>query len=129
VLISVLAVILVSVVLGTVFFVEGTYPPFDAANEFVNDLADGELDAAAAQLCAADQSNSERALSIVTRNFPGNDHVSVNPFGVDRDGDRATVDYTLSPDSDSGSGDTYELTLRKEGDDWKPCPGDSARLR
>ena len=55
--------------------------------------------------------------------------MSVNPFGVDRNGDRATVDYTLSPDSDSGTGDTYELTLRKEGGDWRPCPGDSQRLR
>ena len=44
VLISVLAVILVSVVIGTVFFVQHTLPPFNAANDFVNDLADGEFE-------------------------------------------------------------------------------------
>jgi hypothetical protein len=55
--------------------------------------------------------------------------VSVNPFGVDRDGDRATVDYTVSEERGSDSFDTYELTLRNEGGDWKPCPGDSVRLR
>jgi hypothetical protein len=95
----------------------------------VNDLADQRYRAAASQLCTADQSDTDRAISVVTRHFPGNDRVSVNPLGVDRDGDRATVDYTVSRDSGSDSVDTYELTLREEGGDWKPCPGDSLRLR
>jgi hypothetical protein len=125
----VLAVFLVSVVLGTVFFVSSTLPPYDAANDFMNDLADQRYRAAASQLCAADRSDSDRAISVVTRHFPGNDRVSVNPLGVDRDGDRATVDYTVSRDNGSDSVDTYELTLREEGGDWKPCPGDSLRLR
>ena len=45
------------------------------------------------------------------------------------DGDRATVDYTVSEDRGSDSIDTYELTLRNEDGDWRPCPGDSVRLR
>jgi hypothetical protein len=125
----VLAVFLGSVILGTVLFVSSTLPPYDAANDFVNDLADGRYRAAASQLCAADQGDSDRAISVVTRHFPGNDRVSVNPLGVDRDGDRATVDYTVSRERGSDSIDTYELALREEDGDWKPCPGDSLRLR
>jgi hypothetical protein len=125
----VLTAFLVAVVLGTVFFVSSTLPPYDAANDFVNDLADGRYSAAADQLCNSDRNDSDRALSVVTRHFPGNDRISVNPFGVDRDGDRATVDYTVSRERGSDSVDTYELPLREEGGDWRPCPGDSLRLR
>lgn len=128
-LIAVLGVVLLSAVVGTVFFVSNTLPPYDAANDFVNDLADGRFRAAAAQLCSADQRDSDSALSVVTRHFPGNDRISVNPFGVDRDGDRATVDYTVSRERGRDSVDTFELPLRHEDGDWKPCPGDGVRLR
>jgi hypothetical protein len=125
VLIAVLAFVVVAGGLGTVFFVSSTLPPYDAANDFVHDLADGRLRAAADQLCRADRGDTARALSVVTRHFPGNDRISVNPFGVDRDGSRATVEFTVTPAH--GAGDTFELPLREERGDWRPCPGDSLR--
>jgi hypothetical protein len=60
----------------------------------------------------------------------GRDNVAVNPFGVDRDGDAATVDYTVSsddtPDNDDDS-KTFELRVVNEDGDWKPCPNAGAR--
>jgi hypothetical protein len=123
----VLAAIAIAFGIGTALFVSNTLPPYDAAHDFVNDLADGRLSAAADQLCRVDQENPQRAISIVTRHFPGNDRISVNPFGVDRDDDRATVDYTVTPTADKGAGATFKLTLRKENGDWKPCPSDILR--
>ena len=126
VLVSVLGVIVLTAVLGTVFFVTATLPPFSAANDFVNDLAGAKFRSAASQLCAADQDNADRALSIVTRHFPGNDQVTVNALSVDRDGNRATVEYTVS-DHQSNRNHTYELPLREEHGDWLACPGDALR--
>jgi len=126
VLVSVLGVIVVTAVLGTVFFVTATLPPFSTANDFVNDLASAKFRSAASQLCAADRDNADRALSIVTRHFPGNDQVTVNPLTVDRDGNRATVEYTVSADRSNRSR-TYELPLREEHGDWLACPGDALR--
>jgi hypothetical protein len=125
-LVSVLCVIVLTGVLGTVFFVTATLPPFSAANDFVNDLAGAKFRSAASQLCAADQDNADRALSIVTRHFPGNDQVAVNPLTVDRDGSRATVEYTVSADL-SNRDHTYKLPLREEHGDWLACPGDALR--
>jgi hypothetical protein len=125
-LVSVLGVIVLTAVLGTVFFVTATLPPFSAANDFVNDLAGAKFRSAASQLCAADRDNVDRALSTVTRHFPGNDQVTVNPLAVDRDGSRATVEYTVSADR-SNRGHTYELPLREEHGDWLACPGDALR--
>ena len=118
--------IVLTAVLGTVFFVTATLPPFSTANDFVNDLAGARFRSAASQLCAADRDNPDRALSIVTRHFPGNDQVTVNPLTVDRDGSRATVEYTVSADRSSHSR-TYELPLREEHGDWLACPGDALR--
>jgi len=114
-------VILVAFGLGTALFVSNTLPPYDAANDFVNDLADGRLRAATDRLCRADRANPAAALSTVTRHFPGNDRISVNPFGVDRDGDHATVEYTVSP-SDGDTSESYDLPLLHEAGDWRPCP-------
>jgi hypothetical protein len=122
----VLGVIVLTAGLGTVFFVTATLPPFSAANDFVNDLANAKFRSAARQLCAADKDNADRALSIVTRHFPGNDQVTVNPLTVDRDGSRATVEYTVSADR-SNRDHTYELPVREEHGDWLACPGDALR--
>ena len=126
-LIAVMAVFLVSVIAGTALFVSNTLPPYDAANDFLNDLADGRLTAAANQLCSSDQDTPDRALTLVTQHFVGRERISVNPFGVDRYGDRATVDYTVSEERGSDSIDTFALPLREENGDWRPCPGDSLR--
>jgi hypothetical protein len=125
-LVSVLGVIVLTAGLGTVFFVTATLPPLSASNDFLNDLAGANFRSAASQLCAADQDNADRALSIVTRHFPGNDQVAVNPLTVDRDDNRATVEYTVSADR-SNRDHTYELPLREEHGDWLACPGDALR--
>ena len=129
VLIGALVAIFAATGVGTALFVSNTLPPYDAANDFVNDLADGRPTAAAARLCRADRAHSDRALSTVTRHFPGNDRISVNPFSVDRDAERATVEYTVS-ERGGGASHTYELPLVEERGDWRPCPiGDSGTLR
>ena len=127
-LVAGLGVIVLAGVLGTVFFVSNTLPPYNAANDFIDDIRQGRFDAAADQLCRADQDNTDDALSVVTRTFPGHDEIAVNPLSVDVDGDTATVEFTVTADKeDTGDGDTFELALRKEGDDWKPCPGAGLR--
>ncbi len=50
----------------------------------------------------------------------------MNPLTVDRDGSRATVEYTVSADR-SNQSRTYELPLREEHGDWLACPGDALR--
>jgi hypothetical protein len=124
----IIGVIVLLWVAGGALFASRTLPPYRAANDFVDDLADTKLSAAAAQLCDADQDDPQAAISTVTRHFAGRDNVAVNPFGVDRDGDTATVDYTVSSDSDSGDDDeTFELRVVEEDGDWKPCPNAGAR--
>lgn len=125
-----MGVIVLIIVAGGVLFVTRTLPPYQAANDFVDDLADNKFQAAADQLCAADQDDPDAAISTVTRNFVGRDNVAVNPFGVDRSGDTATVDYTVSNDDTPDNADdskTYELRVVNEDGDWKPCPNASAR--
>jgi hypothetical protein len=127
-LVAGLGVIVLAGVLGTVFFVSNTLPPYNASNDFIDDIRQGRFDAAADQLCRADQDNPDDALSVVTRTFPGHDEIAVNPLSVSVDGDTATVEFTVTADNDdTGDGDTFELPLRKEGDDWKPCPGAGLR--
>lgn len=122
VLVSVLVAILAVIGVGTALFVANTLPPFSAADEFMEDLADARFDAAAAQLCAADLERPEAAISSVTRHFFGGRRLSVNPFTVDREGDRATVEYTVRPRS-GGDDRIYDLPMREERGEWKPCPG------
>jgi hypothetical protein len=126
VLVAVLAGIVAVAIAGTVLFVTVTLPPFSAANDFVNDLADAKYRSAARQLCAADRRDADRAISTITRHFPGNDRITVNPLGVDRDGSEATVEYTVSAKSSSHS-HTYKLRVRQEQGDWKPCPATPLR--
>jgi hypothetical protein len=126
----IIGVIVVIVIAGGALFVTRTLPPYQAANDFVDDLADNKFQAAASQLCDADSDDADTAITSVTRHFVGRDNVAVNPFGVDRDGDAATVDYTVSsddtPDNDDDS-KTFELRVVNEDGDWKPCPNAGAR--
>ena len=117
-------------VAGGALFATRTLPPYNAAHDFIDDLADGKANAAASQLCDADQGDPEAAISSVTRHFAGRDNVAVNPFGVDRDGDTATVDYTVSNDDTPDNADdrqTFELRVIEEDGDWKPCPDTAGR--
>ena len=90
VLIGVCLLILGFAIGGTSLFFTNTLPPLDAANDFTNEFLDG--------------------LSTV----------SVNPFGVDRDGDRATVKVTIRRDL-LDDDRTFRLYLVHEDGEWRPC--------
>lgn len=108
-----------------VLFATTTLPPYNAADDFVTDLANNRFQAAADQLCDADQNDPDAAIGTVTRHFRDRDNYFVNPFGVDRDGDVAWVDYSLSnedtPDNDDDRV-TFSLRVVDEDGEWKPCP-------
>ena len=126
----IIGAIVLIVIAGGALFVTRTLPPYQAANDFVDDLADNKFQEAASQLCDADSDDPDAAITSVTRHFVGRDNVAVNPFGVDRDGDAATVDYTVSNDDTSDNDDdrlTFELRVVDEDGDWKPCPNAGAR--
>ncbi len=122
VLVSVLVAILLVAGAGTALFVANTLPPYSAARDFIGDLVDGKVSSASGRLCRGAADRSDDAITSVLRNFGGGKTVSVNPFTVDRADATATVEYVIRP---RGGGDdrVYVLPLRKEGDDWKPCPG------
>lgn len=122
VLVSVLAVIFVVLGIGTALFVSNTLPPYSAAHDFIEDIVDGDLGSAGNRLCRAHDDSPETAIAEVLQNFGGGRSVSVNPFTVDREGDRATVEYGIRP-RDGGEDRVYELPMRKEGGDWVACPG------
>ena len=80
-----------------------TLPPYHAADDFVHDLASANVrSAAASRLCArrpgqrqrGDPTPSRATSAAATRS-------TVNPLSVDRDGDRATVEYTIDVDRDA----------------------------
>jgi hypothetical protein len=124
VLLSVIGLGIVVAIAGTVLFVDRTLPPLDAANDFLDDLADSRVDRAAEQLCSPDREDAEDAIGEVTRRFPGGDELFVNPLGVDRDGNRAWVEFTITDGNDNDDDRTYRLPLRQEDGEWRPCPGD-----
>jgi hypothetical protein len=126
VLLSVCGLGLVVAIAGTVLFADRTFPPFDAANDFLDDLADSRGDRAAEQLCSSDREDADDAIGEVTRRFPGGDELFVNPLGVDRDGDRAWVEFTITDGNgdDNDNDRSYRLPLRQEDGEWRPCPGD-----
>ena len=82
---------------GTALFISNTLPPFAAADDFMEDLVDGRFEAAVDQLCRSASARPEAALVSITQHFLGGEHLAVNPFTVDRDGDRATVEYSIRP--------------------------------
>jgi hypothetical protein len=123
----IIGLIVVLWVAGGVLFATRTLPPYQAASDFVDDLADNKFQAAADRLCDADSDDPDAAITSVTRRFVARDNVAVNPFGVDRDGSTATVDYTVSTDDGDIEDDTFELRVIEEDGDWKPCPNPAAR--
>ena len=126
----IMGLIVLVVIAGGVLFATRTLPPYNAASDFVDDLADNKFQSAADRLCEADQDDTDGAISTVTRHFAGRDNVVVNPLTVDRDGDIAWVDYTVSSDDSTGSDDdeeTYQLVVIEEDGDWKPCPSGGAQ--
>jgi hypothetical protein len=118
-----LAAIVALGVTGTVLFVQKIKPPIDAANQFLGDLERRSFDAAFAQLCTRDR--EEFSVDDIGTLFAVGflDDYEVNPFDVDVDGDRARVSFDAEG---TGDNDYFELPLRKEAGEWRPCLSDDA---
>ncbi len=120
VLISVVAVVFVAGILGTVLFFDRSYPPYEAARDFVDRIERREFVAADAQLCSAERGGGTIERFRTAIDLADASDLSPNPLSVDRDGDRATVDFRVNyRNRDDRS---YELRLVRENGDWKPCP-------
>jgi hypothetical protein len=123
-----LALIVVLGTTGTVLFVEKIKPPIDATNDFLADVENGNFERAFDQLCARDHDVFDAEELGLLFGFGGGilDGFEVNPFDVHVDGDRARVSF----DAEGSDGDDYfELPLRKEGGEWRPCLSDDADFR
>jgi hypothetical protein len=112
------------ITIAIVLFVVKIKPPIDAANDFLEDVEDGDYDEAFDRLCAADQERGtpDDLQTPIDFSELAEDYSVDNIFGVDIDGSRATVEF----DSDAvGDGfDYFELPLRKEDGDWHVCLSD-----
>jgi hypothetical protein len=125
VLLTVAGLGILAVIAGTVLFVDRTLPPYDAAHEFVNDIIDGDRAAAADLLCANDRESSERAISLVRGSFGSSPAtITVNALSVDRNDDRATVEYNVDVKNRDFGDHTVELSMREERGEWLACPSD-----
>ncbi len=122
VLVAALLAILAVAGVGTALFVSNTLPPYSAARDFIEDIVDGRFQSAGDRLCRSAIDSPEAAIASVVQDFGGGRSISVNPLTVDREGDRATVEYGIRP-RDGGDDRVFALPMRKEGGDWKPCPG------
>jgi hypothetical protein len=125
-LLTALSLILIMAIGGTVLFVTRTLPPYNGARDFLSDVSHDRTDAADGRLCTADAGSPEAALQVVRQALTGGKTFAVNPLGVDRSGNTATVDFTVSYRSGQ-SNQTFSLPLVLENGSWKACP--SAALR
>jgi len=122
VLLSVCGLILVIAIAGTVLFVTRTLPPYNGAHDFVSDVIHNRPNAAAAKLCDEDRGDAESALRAIRQKLGfQSGSVSVNPFTVEREGDRATVEYSIDY-THSDRNPTFDLHMRLEHGDWLACP-------
>ena len=118
VLVGVLVLVAGIGVAGTVLFVTNTLPPLEATMDFTNDLEDSRYASAYDQMC--DRVQNVIDVDTLAR-FAGDfsaDYV-VNPFSVNRNGNHATVDFSVQ--RIGGREVQYELYLVHEDGDWKPC--------
>jgi hypothetical protein len=108
---------------GTVLFVTRTLPPYNGAKDFLHDVAQREQGSATGRLCAADRANAIASIQEIDRSIDRADAktLSANPLGVDRSGNAATVDFTVT--YSGGRVDrTFHLPMTLEGGSWKACP-------
>jgi hypothetical protein len=120
-LVVVLGAIVAMAVAGTVLFITRTLPPYNAANDFLTDIAHGNRGAAAGQLCAVDVGQSGTIQRVRDRLGSHTKTISVNPFGVDRSGNTARVDFSVSY-SDGSSTRNFRIAVVDEQGTWKACP-------
>jgi hypothetical protein len=117
-----LATIVVLTVTGIVLFVQKIKPPIDATNDFLAALDTREFDDAYSQMC--DRARRELTPDDLQSLYFGPENIAgyeVNPFDVDIDGSRATVGFDTDVLDDDQK---FELRLRKENGDWRPCETD-----
>ena len=117
---GVLALVVILIAVGITLFTVKIKPPIDAANDFLEEIEERNFEQAFDQLCSADQ--NELSAEVLESAFAFGqiaDDYNVNFFGVDIDGDRATVDF--DSDAVGDDFDYYELPLRKEDGDWRVC--------
>jgi hypothetical protein len=121
VLVAVLVLTVAIAVAGTVLFVTNTWPPLSTAFDFTDDLEDGDVDGAYAQLCDRLRTPGGRDEfdAFADEFLDGLLTVTVNPLGVDRDGDRASVDFTANYRNNRHI--DFALALVNERDDWRVC--------
>ena len=121
VLVAALVSIFGIAIAGTALFMTNTWPPLEAASDFANDLEDGDLEGAYAQMCDAFKETVGReefdlfASSLLAEAIS----IEVDPFGVDRDGDRATVDLTVH--QRGGRSDDFGILVFNVDRGWRPC--------
>ena len=121
-LLVVLGAILAMAVAGTVLFITRTLPPYNAANRFLTDMAHRNDGAAAGRLCAVDSAQSDPTIQRVRDRLGSNSKtISVNPFGVDRSGNTARVEFSVSY-SDGTSTKNFRIEVVDENGTWKACP-------
>ncbi len=124
---TVLGAIVILLATGIILFVTKIKPPIDAANAFLEEVEDRDFDRAFDRLCAGDDSRfSPESLEVLFEFGQLADDYSVNPFGVDVDGSRATVDF--DSDGIDDEFDYIELPLRKEDGTWRVCLSDDPDL-
>jgi hypothetical protein len=98
-------------------------PPFDAANDYLRDLSNGNYEAAFDQLCPAEQVDASPeglARAVAPLRI---DEYDVDPFDVKRDGSRATVEVDLNPDTVGDNDMFVRIRLREIDGEWQPCSG------
>jgi len=106
---------------GTTLFFTRTFPPLSATYDFTDDIRDGNIDSAYAQVCSRLQSTtSQRNFETFARRIQRADSLSVNLLSVDRNGNRASVDFDTTYGDSTGSV-TTTLRLVYEDGDWRPC--------
>jgi hypothetical protein len=118
VLIGVLVLIFGCGVAGTVLFFNNTWPPLEAANDFANDVERGDIEGALGRGCDGFRTDTGRNFIRFLR--LDLDSIEVNPFGVDRDGDRATVKLTIRRNV-SDDARTFRMLFVHEDGEWRPC--------
>ena len=122
VLFAVLAVTVVAAVAGTVLFIDRTLPPYQGAQDFLDDIVHGRRSAAAQRLCSIDREDPQGAIDTIEQTFgSGNAKIAVNALTVDRTENRAIVEYTVDR-SGTSHDRTFKLKMRLESADWKACP-------
>jgi hypothetical protein len=106
---------------GTTLFFTNTWPPFEAASDFTSDLEDGDISGAYAQMCDLfhERIGRERFDQFAHSLLDGTTDIDVNPFGVDRDGNRAVVKFTVH--RLGGRSADYKMLVLHVNGDWRPC--------